>query len=211
MPEDQALDRLHTILARPEYRVDQGTPWWQQLLAPILDYLWSLLGQLVQLVLNSASGREGAVGLGVLLACAVVLAAALVYLGRALRLSIGRESGLRAAGLAERRERSDQLWQAAQERAAAADFGGAVRLTYLSALYALDEHALVHLERSLTNREHARRLQAAHPAFGPNFNDLVERYERVRYGRAIVGAEAFKDFSDRAERVRSAALQGAAA
>src|SRR5690349_3752008 len=103
MPEDQALDRLHTILARPEYQVDQGTPWWQQLLAPILDYLWSLLGQLVQLVLNSASGREGAVGLGVLLACAVVLAAALVYLGRALRLSVGRESGLRAAGLAERR------------------------------------------------------------------------------------------------------------
>jgi uncharacterized protein DUF4129 len=211
MSEDQAIDQLHAILARPEYQADQGTPWWQQLVAPILDYVWSVLGQLVQLVLNSASGREGALGVGVLLACVVVLAAALVYLGRALRLSVGRDAELRNASLAERRERSDQLWRTALERAAAGDFDEAVRLMYLSALYALDERALLHVERSLTNREHARRLQDEHPVLGPNFSDLVERYERVRYGRATVGADAFAEFSGRAERVRSAALQASAA
>jgi hypothetical protein len=211
MPEDQALARLHAILARPEYQVDQAVPWWQQLLAPILDYVWSLLSQLIQLVLSSASGREGALGVSVLVASVVALVAALVYLGRALRLSVGRESELRSASLADRRERSDQLWQTAQQRAAAGELGEAVRLMYLSALYALDEHALLHVERGLTNREHARRLEETHPAFGPNFGDLVERYERVRYGRATVGAEAFEEFSGRAERVRSAALQGAAA
>ena len=210
MPEDQALSQLHAILARPEYQVDQATPWWQQLVSPLLDYAFGVLGQLVDLVLNSASGREGALGVGVLLVCAVVLVAALVYLGRALRLSVGRDAELRSASLADRRERSDQLWRTALERAAAGDFDEAVRLMYLSALYALDERALLHVEGSLTNREHALRLQAAHPVLGPNFNDLVERYERVRYGRAAVGADAFAEFSGRAERVRTAALQSAA-
>jgi hypothetical protein len=211
MPENQAIAELQTILSRPEYRFEQSVPWWQQLLAPILDYAWSVLSQLIQLVLDSAAGREGSIGIAVVLVCVLVVAAALVYLGRALRLSVVRESELRSASLAERRERSDQLWQTAHQMATAGHFAEAVRLLYLSVLYALDEHALLHVERSLTNREHAHRLRQDYPGLATTFTDIVDRYERVRYGRALVTADAFAELSGRAEHVRAAALKGAPA
>jgi hypothetical protein len=211
MPEDQALDRLHAILARSEYRYDDSVPWWQQMLAPILQYVWDLLSRLVGLVLASASGREGGVGVVVLVVATACLAVAVVYLVRTLRLSVLRQAELRGGSLAERRERSDQLWQAAHQAAAVGDYAEAVRLQYLSALYALDERAVLHVERSLTNREHAQRLRGAHPVLAERFADLVDRYERVRYGRAAVAREAFADFSGRAQHVRTVALQGVAA
>ena len=40
------------------------------------------------------------------------------------------------------------------------------------------------------------------------FVELLDRYERVRYGHAAVARESFADFSHRAERVRAAALSG---
>jgi hypothetical protein len=211
MGEDQALAQLNAILARPEFQSERSVPWWQQLLGPVIDFAWKLLGQLVQLVLDASSGRQGSLGMGVLVVCAALLIMAAAYLVRAVRLSVVRETQLRSASLAERRERSDQLWRTAQQLAAAGELVEATRLAYLSALYALDERALLHVETNLTNREHARRLQEQHPALGDSFTELVDRYERVRYGRAPVGTETFTDFTARAQRVRSAALEGAPA
>jgi uncharacterized protein DUF4129 len=211
MTEDQALERLQAILARPEFQIDTSVPWWQQLLAPVLDAVWGALARLVALVFDTASGQDGALGISILVVSAALVVGALVYLVRALRLSVVREAEMRGATLAERRERSDQLWQAAQRLAAGGEFTDAVRLLYLSSLYALDEHAVLHLERGLTNHEHALRLQSTHPALGGAFSDLVDRYERVRYGRATVSSEAFHEFSGRAQEVRAAALRGATA
>jgi Domain of unknown function (DUF4129) len=211
MGEDQALARLHVILARPEFQSNRDVPWWQQLFAPILNFAWGLLAQLVQLVLDTTSGRQGSIGIGVLALSGVVLVLAMAYLVRAVRLSVVREAQLHSASLAERRERSDELWRTAQQLAAAGEMGEAVRLAYLSALYALDERALLHVERNLTNREHAQRLKRQYPDLGDSFNELVERYERVRYGRASVVAETFSDFSARAQHVRAAAFEGSAA
>jgi hypothetical protein len=207
MDEAQALARLHEILAHPEYQVDGSVPWWQQLLAPVLDLGWRLLGQFVQLLLNSASGREGSLGAVVVVVCATVLVIAAAYLLRAVRLSVVSETRLRSASLAERRQRSDDLWRTAQQLAATGKLDEALRMAYLSALYALDEHALLHVEINLTNREHAQRLAQQHPTLGEPFNELVDRYERVRYGQAPVAADSFTDFSTRAQRVRSAALE----
>jgi hypothetical protein len=211
MSEDEALQHLHAILARPEYQFDSSPPWWQQLLAPVLDFAWRLLSQLIQLILDTSAGRQGALGLVVLVGAVLVLGVAVVYLGRAVRLSVMRDAELRGASLAERRERSDQLWQTAQQLAATGRYAEAVRFVYLSALYALDERALLHVEFSLTNREHAQRLKRAHPSLGDSFGELVERYERVRYGQADVAQDGFEEISGRAQRVRSAALEGSAA
>ena len=208
MSEDEALQHLHAILARPEYQFDRSKPWWQQLLAPLLDFAWRQLSQLIQLVLDASAGREGGLGLGLLVGSGLVLGVTVVYLVRAVRLSVMRESTLRSASLAERRERSDQFWQTAQQLAATGQYAEAVRFSYLSALYALDERALLHVELSLTNREHALRLKRGYPSLGDSFGELVERYERVRYGQADVASAGFAEFSGRAQRVRSAALEG---
>src|SRR5215204_4983235 len=117
MREDQALERLREILARPEYQVDQSRPWWEQLLRPIGDLAGYLLARLIQTVLDASTGREGWFGLAVLAVCLVLIAAVLVYLVRAIRLSVRRESQIGSTNLAARRERSDRMWQTAQQLA----------------------------------------------------------------------------------------------
>ena len=206
MDEDQALAALREILARPEYQVDRSVPWWQQLLAPVADFVWSAVARLVQMVLDSANGREGLYGLGVLAVCIVLLAIVASYLMRAVRLTMVRDNQVGRASLAERRERSERLWQMAQQAAAAGQHADAIRLLYLSVLHALDERALLHIEANLTNREHAERLRALHPSLSDGFTRVVDQYDRVRYGHAAVSAAVFEDFSSRAQRVRAAAL-----
>jgi hypothetical protein len=108
-----------------------------------------------------------------------------------------------------RRERSDRLWRSAHQLAAAGDLAEAVRALYLSALYALDERALLRVERSLTNREHARELRRMHPDLAAAFADVVDRYDGVRYGRGPVTPQSFAELSGLVERSRDTALAGA--
>jgi hypothetical protein len=207
--EDLALARLQDILARPEYQFDQSRPWWQLLLAPLFDLIGYLLALFIQTVFDTTAGREGWFGLAVEAVCVVLFAVVLVYLVRAVRLSVTRDSRTGSVRLAERRERSDRLWQTAQELAAAGQLAEAVRLVYLSALYALDERALLHVESSLTNREHARQLSQLHPHVGQTFADVVQHYDRLRYGRLPVSENAFSELSGRVARARNASLPGA--
>ncbi len=208
MGEDAALARLQDILARPEYQFDQARPWWQVLLAPVFDLVGYLVARLIQTVVDTTAGREGWFGLAIEALCVVLFAVVLVYLIRAVRLSVARDSRVESVRLAERRERSDRLWQTAQELAVAGQLAEAVRLVYLSALYAFDERALLHVERSLTNREHARQLSQLHPDVGQTFADVVQHYDRLRYGPAAVTETAFSELSRRVARARSASLHG---
>jgi hypothetical protein len=204
MAEDQALARLREILARPEYHVDASVPWWQQLLQPLFDLLGYGVARLVQTLSDSATGREGWLGLLALVVSAGVFAFAAAYMLRAIRLSVVRETRLESVNLRQRRERSDRLWQSAQQLAAAGQLAEAVRVLYLSALYALDESAVLHVETALTNREHVRLLGLLRPSLASTFNEIVDQYDRIRYGHAAVAPETFEDFRGRIARLRSA-------
>jgi Domain of unknown function (DUF4129) len=208
MGEDAALERLREILARPEYQVEQSSPWWAQLFGPVLELLSYPLARLVQVVVDTTSGRQGAFGVVVLVACGVLAVAVGTYLVRAVRLSVVRENRRGTANLAERRERSERLWQTAHQLAAAGQLAQAVRVLYLSALYALDERALLHVDSGLTNREHARMLSQLHPTIGQTFGEVVQHYDRVRYGRFVVTETTFAELSELVARARTASLQG---
>jgi hypothetical protein len=211
MPEDQALQRLQEILARSDYQTRESQPWWQQLLAPIWDFVVNSVERLIVQIVSASSGREGWVGLAILAFCLVLIGIVGLYLIRAVRISVRRENSLRSQTLAERRERSERLWQTAQQLAAAGEWSEAVRVVYLSALYALDERALLHVETSLTNREHVRELDRLHPDLALTFSDVVENYDRLRYGRFPLSETTFADLSQRVARARNAALGGAQA
>jgi uncharacterized membrane protein YcjF (UPF0283 family) len=195
MSEEQALDRLHAILARPDFRGGSVPSLWEQIQATLLDWLFNQFAVLWQSVRAAATGQEGWLGLGAIAVAVVVIAAVALYLVRSVRLAVLREGRLAAEIRAERRERSDQLWSTAQALAARGDWPGAVRAAYLSALYALDEHALLHVQTALTNREHATELARAHPELGSTFAELVRAYDRLRYGREPITAQAFADLS----------------
>ncbi len=209
MPEGQALQRLHEILARPEYRAEESIPWWEQLLAPVWDLLRYLLERLIVSAISASSGREGWIGFVVLAVCLALIATVGVYLVRAVGISVRRDVSIRAQTLAERRERSERLWQTAQQLAAAGQWQEAVRLVYLSALYALDERALLHVETTLTNREHVRELNRLHPELADSFGEVVESYDQLRYGPSAASAASFDELSQRVARARSAAFGGA--
>jgi hypothetical protein len=209
MDEPAALERLREILARPDYQVDLNQPWWAQVLQPIWDLLRYLLERLLQSAMEATSGRAGAYGWTVLAVCALLIALVTVYLVRAVRLSVTRDSRLSLASLAERRERSERLWTTAQQVAANGQPDEAVRILYLSALYALDERALLHVESSLTNREHARELDRLHPVVARAFSDVVDHYDRLRYGAEPVSMTTFGELSALVAHSRAASLQGA--
>lgn len=210
MGEDEAVARLQAILARPEFQTTQSPSIWDQLAAAVWDTLVGLVSPLVQVAEDSLSGRTGWVGLAVLLACLALLVGGVGYLVRSVRLAMSRETRVHARGLAERRDRSDGLWRQAEQCAEAGDLEAAARLVYLSALYALDERSLLHVEASQTNREHAGRLRAEHPRLGDVFADLVQRYDRVRYGRFEVSGPTFDELRRLGAAAREAALGRAA-
>jgi hypothetical protein len=211
MDEDPALASLQAILAQPEYQLHQSRSWWEQLLAPVLDQLSYFAALFVRTLVDATTGRAGWFGVGVAAVCVLLVVAVGVYLVRAVRLSVTRDSRVGSVRLADRRERSDRLWQTAQQLAAAGDLAEAVRIVYLSALYALDERALLHVQSSLTNREHARQLSQLHPDVGQTFADVVHDYDRIRYGRFPVTETTFAELSNRVARARSASLQGSPA
>ena len=109
MPEDQALTRLHAILARPEYQSTDAQPWWEQLLAPIWELVLYAITWLIHAIVDAGTGREGPIGVLVLAACAVLVGVVAAYLIRAVGLSMRREDAVRSQTFAERRERSERL------------------------------------------------------------------------------------------------------
>jgi hypothetical protein len=206
MPEDQALVQLHAILARPEYQTSDGQPWWEQLLRPVWDLVLYGIARLIEAIVNAGTGREGPVGIVALVVCALLVGVVSVYLIRAVGISVRREDALQSQTLAERRERSERLWQTAQQLAGSGQWSDAIRVVYLSALYALDERALLHVESSLTNREHARALERGHPELAATFAPVVERYDAVRYGGVPASSTTFDDLSELVQRARQAAF-----
>jgi hypothetical protein len=98
------------------------------------------------------------------------------------------------------------LWQQAQALAAGGQRDAAKRAAYLSALYALDEHAVLHVQSGLTNHEHAARLSREHPELGGAFGELVQRYDRLRYGHYQVTPEVFSEVSGLVSRARAISI-----
>jgi len=209
--EDQALQRLSAILAQPQFQYGLSLSWWDQFKLWMLSRAFDLIAWIAQNLDTVVRGRTGVIGIVVLGVAVGVLVAITLYLVRSIRLAVRGEATLRAASMAERRERSDRLWLDAQEAARRGEWATAVRLAYLSALYVLDEQSLLHVESGLTNREHALRLQRQHPDLGAIFADLVQRYDRVRYGHVPVTAELFGEVSALVARARGTSLAGAPA
>jgi hypothetical protein len=194
---------LESILARPRFQYDESTAWWDAIVAWVLGPLQVAWAWLWETLAGAASGRQGFVGLALAALSLAVIVVALIYLGRAIRLAVQTDARLREESSRERRQRSDELWQQAQQLAAAGQWQAASRAAYLSALYALDEHAVLHVHSGLTNHEHAARLSRDHPELGDSFAELVQRYDRLRYGHYQVTPETFAELSVLVARARS--------
>ncbi|MBV8084433.1 MAG: DUF4129 domain-containing protein [Chloroflexi bacterium] len=190
MSERDALNALAAILAGPDF-ARPTVSLWQLLLDALLSLVRDFLDWLSAPAHNLLAGRVTAIEIA---ACALALAllgAVAWFVARVVSFSVVREGAIGGGVARERRERSDALWRQAQDFAAGGQLADAVRSLYLSALYALDEHDLLHVEAALTNREHAERLQRAQPRAGGLLAEVVQTYEPLRYGGHPVTAGAY--------------------
>jgi hypothetical protein len=190
---EEALERLARILAQPEFNRGEGIlywiNWWQQVQRVVYDFVVGLWNSAA----DAISGQEGLLGTLLVGLALGALAAALIFVVRAVGLSIVRDQAQASRAARLRRERSDDLWRQAQELAAAGRFGEAMRALYFSGLYALEEHALLRVQESLTNREHAERVAREHPELRGLLTGVVERYDRFRYGHVQATAESVEE------------------
>lgn len=206
MSESQALEALHTILARAEFASARaGRSLFEIWTAAIREWLWDLLLGFVRPVGDVLSPQRSWMDLALLVGALVATAGIGWVVLRAIGLSVVREARADARLSAARRARSDELWRQAQELAAQGRLADAARALYLSALYALEEHALLRVQEALTNREHAERIQGEQPELSSIFATLVQRYDRVRYGAASVDRDTFEELNGLVDRARALA------
>jgi hypothetical protein len=197
--EAAGLARLQEIFERAEFQTPPS--FWERL----ADVLWRWLREWWP---RPGGGRQdGSLAtweLALAIAVSLVVVVALAAFGyRSARAALTGEARLRAVS-GEARERSDRLWQEGQHLAAVGRLAEACRALYLSALYALDERGVMRLEAAATNLEHARRLAAAQPELAEPFERLVQRYDRLRYGRYPVDRPAYDEVRALVERTRAA-------
>jgi hypothetical protein len=87
----------------------------------------------------------------------------------------------------------------------------AVRALYLACLLRFDEALVARFDRSETNWEHLRRIEASPklPA-GLDFRAPTQQFDRIWYGRIVRGSEDVRDFRDRYLEVTEALKRRAA-
>lgn len=204
MDESRALEALAAVLARPELnppppRFDPLGALW----AAIWELIWDFLVWLFSPVARVVAGQADLFQVAVVAVALAVIGAGAWFVLRAVRQNMVADAAALARAQAQRRERADRLWREAQDLAAAGRLADAVRALYLSALYALEERDVLAVQEGLTNREHAERLRRALPGAAPAFAEVVQRYDRLRYGGFPVDRPAFDELRTLVQRART--------
>jgi len=199
----RALEALGAILSRPEFTRRPALSPWDVFWSGVWELIWDFLRWLFRPVGEAVEGRLGWVDLALLAIAAIAILGGIWFVARTVRGHMAGDGATAAREAVRRRERSDHLWAEAHALATQGRLAEAVRTLYLSALYALEERDVLAVQESLTNREHAERLARARPNAGGAFAEVVQRYDRLRYGGAIADASAFGELSDLVRRARA--------
>jgi len=181
-PEGPAIRReLQRVYSRPEFNPDEDDLWaWlRNALLWFFHWLGTLHDTLPLLFWLLVLGCFLLLGLLVFHITWTIVRA----------IHAGRRAGMAGADAEERRRRSAAYRQEAESSAAAGNFTEAVRLLFLSLVYAFDEAGRLLFRPALTNREYLN-LFADRPAVEQNLRVFVDLLDANWYGeRPTAGAE----------------------
>ncbi len=192
-----ALTSLDAILARAEFAwpVEQPSPLaelWDRLTAGFRRWLARLLPAGGALTLQTRW-----LGYAFTAVCLLALALVLAYMLRGLARDVVDEAELHtAAGADEESLTAERALQQARQHSTQGDYRTAVRYLYLSSLLLLIERGLLLPDRSLTNREHLRRV-ADRPELARPLREVVEVFDRVWYGYQPLDAADYQRYANR--------------
>ncbi len=187
-----AQAKAEEILSRPIY-ADEGPAaqrnWLSDAFAEIGEFLNNLFDTPE---VNGPRVSPGVVAGGGILAKGVLVLLALCLLAGVAwalwRFQWGRRKKLsRGGGLLDDDEpdrTADEWLTRAESMANKGDYRGAVRCLYLASLMRFDEHGVARFDRSETNWEHLRRIQASKNApIGFDFQPSTLLFDNVWYGK----------------------------
>jgi hypothetical protein len=183
-----AEQRLHEILARPEFRQREPSALEQE------------LGRLLSQLLTGAARVMSIPGVWYAIAAigALLLGGLLYAVARNL-FSTGA-AGIPVAPVEPGDENlsAAQALQRAQTLAAGGDYRTSVRYLYLSSLLFLEEAGRLRYDRTLTNREYLRQIEGQADLAEP-FRLVVNTFDRVWYGFGPIDAQAYAAYLDQVQ------------
>jgi hypothetical protein len=182
LPAPEAVRReLERVYARPEFRRRGGNLW-----AEFLDALGRFFSWL-----GGLHGESPALFWLVLTGCVTLLVLLTGHIAWTVfrAVYVGRRGG--ADSPAEQRRRLSAGFRAdAEARAAAGDFTEAVRLLFLSLVYAFDEAGRVPFRPALTNREYLGFFEDR-PAVAQSLRVFVDLLDANWYGLRPTGGDEY--------------------
>ncbi len=191
-PDGAAVRReLERVYDRPEFHPG-GDPW--AALRDALARFFSRLGTL--------HGSSPALFWAVLIGCVLLLALLTAHIAWSVfrAVYVGRRSGTDSRA-EERRRLSAGFRAEAETRAAAGDFTEAVRLLFLSLVYAFDEAGRVPFRPDLTNREYLGFFEDR-PAVARGLRVFVDLLDANWYGLRPTGGDEYEQCRASYDRVR---------
>jgi hypothetical protein len=154
-----------------------------------------------RLFANTARGVFEVRDLLILLAVIVVIAV-LVYFLRNLRRNLVAEEALAPEQVHEDVRTPGEAFDYAQRYINAGDYRSAVRQLYLATLLLLDQRGRIKYDPTLTNREYLRQTKndaRTTAALEP----IVETFDRTWYGFEPISPQAFDEYRQRVEGIKT--------
>ncbi len=187
-PPDVSKQRavLQSILARPEFRDIHGPNWIDRLKQRLLEWIFHLLGRVIQ---SSSIPTIGRVVVYCLIGLAVLVVGLWVY--RSIRAGAAMERIVPEAMPVSAKEWT--VWMTeAREAARLGKWRDAIHLAYWAGISFLEVSGMWPPDRARTPREYLRLLPAS-SGHQPALSALTREFEVVWYGNREADANAFSE------------------
>ena len=185
----QVHDTVAAIVAQPHFATQQR----QSLFVRLIQFIFSEIRELLDLMRGSLDGRI------VVVAALVVIA--LIVVSRIVadrRLALRRRFGSAAVGSnASRRD----AWATAREMAAQGQLVEASHVLYSALLETLSRSGAIRFHTSKTAGDYARELRRAGAATASDFHTFAREFDRAVYGRGAVTRAEFEALLQAAEQI----------
>jgi hypothetical protein len=174
--EEQVRRELERVFARPEFNPEPSV-----YLRQVLEWLFELFRRL-----NGLSSADPTLFWVIVISCVILLVLLVAHITWTVYQAIHMSPRLETKGQldARRRRLSARFRAEADERAAAGDYTGAVRLLFLSLVHAFDETGRLLFRPSLTNREYLRYF-ADRPSVQEFLGFFVDLLDSNWYGQRL--------------------------
>jgi hypothetical protein len=173
-PAEQIEDEMQKILSSPEFSSPRDT-----ILQKIIDWLLKLFSNILP-----GGERANLVAIIILVATALLLAFVIVFAVLKISRLLGRQHGRNGhlVGISPELLTPEASCKMAEEEAKSGNYSSAIRWLFINILLTLSAQSYIKINESRTNRQYLNELKRNNYPQINMFQNLVHRFNRIRYG-----------------------------